>query len=292
MDLKTFVADGWRDHADNARGVADRIGEGLALVTDETEIASLAALANHVFGDHLAAWREGLAFFDRISALPSFVADGPSGQALRRCTASLALAAGIEDVRPALPASDRIRVGAMAAASLAEHDAPRATTLFEDAVEQARSAGLVADDPANRSLAVAGNNLAGTLEQKVGRSPAERELMILAAQTARHYWAIAGTWLETERAEYRLAMTWLQAGDLAQAREHAQACLEIVQANGSAALEAFFGWEALGRVERAAGNPPGHAHALAMARQAFDRIDADDQVWCRESLTALEASAA
>lgn len=292
MDLKTFVADGWRDHADDARGVADRLGEGLALVTDEADVASLAALANHVFGGHLGAWREGLAFFDRIPELPSFVVNGTSGQTLRRCTASLALAAGIEDKRPGLPVSDGIRVGAMAAASLAEHDAARATTLFGDAIEQARSAGLAAADPTNRALAVAGNNLASTLEQKAGRSPAERELMILAAQTARHYWAIAGTWLETERAEYRLAMTWLQAGDLAQAREHAQVCLEIVEANGSIALEAFFGWEALGRVERAAGNPTGHAHALAMAKQAFERIDADDQGWCRESLTALEAPSA
>lgn len=289
MDLKTFVADGWRDHADDARGVASRLGEGLVLVTDEAEIAGLAGLANHVFGDHLGAWREGLAFFERISALPSFVADGTSGQTLRRCVASLALAAGIEDMRPGLAVLDRIRVSAMAAASLTEHDVERATTLFGDAIEQARSAGLARADPANRALAVAGNNLASRLEEKAGRNPAERELMILAAQTARHYWEIAGTWLETERAEYRLAMTWMQAGDLAQARAHAQACLEIVEANSSVPLEAFFGWEALGRVERAASNRTGHAHALAMARQAFERIGENDQSWCRESLTALEA---
>jgi len=289
MDLKTFVANGWRDHGDDARGVADRLADGLALVTEEAQIPDLLGLANHVFGDHLGAWREGLAFFDRVGALPSFAVDGTSGHTLRRCTASLALAGDIEDMRPGLPMSDRIRVSAMAASSLAEHDVARATTLLTDALEQARSAELAVADPAHRALAVAGNNLACTLEQKVGRGAAERDLMILAAQTARRHWEIAGTWLETERAEYRLAMTWMQADDLAQAREHAQACLEIVEANGSVALEAFFGWEALARVERATGNRTGHAHALAMASQAFERIGADDQGWCRESLTALEA---
>jgi hypothetical protein len=245
-----------------------------------------------VYGEHLGAWREGLAYLERLSAVASVAPGGASGAALRRCTASLALAAGIDDARPGLSLSDRIRVGAMAAASLAERDVARALELFEEALEQARSAPLDASNPANRALAATGNNLAVALERKQLRSDGERALMVLAAQTARHYWAIAGTWLETERAEYRLAMTWLQAGDLAQAREHAQACLEIVEANGSVALEAFFGWEALGRVERAAGNRTGHAHALAMARPAFERINADDQGWCRESLTALEASAA
>ena len=291
MDLKTFVADGWRDHADDARGVADRLGDGLALVTEEAQIPDLAGLAHHVYGEHLGAWREGLAYLDRLSAQPHVDPAGASGSALRRCSASLALAAGIEDRRPSLSTSDRIRAGAMAAASLAEHDIGRATHLFEEALELARSAPLDASDPANRALAATGNNLAVALEGKPSRSDAERALMILAAQAGRHYWAIAGTWLETERAEYRLAMTWMQADDLAQAREHAQACLEIVDTNGSVALEAFFGWEALGRVERAAGNRTGHAHALAMAERAFGGIAADDQGWCRESLVALQAPA-
>ena len=65
----------------------------------------------------------------------------------------------------------------------------------------------------NRALAVAANNLASSLEERSTRSAGERELMILAAQTARHYWGRAGGWLETERAEYRLAMSWVQAGD-------------------------------------------------------------------------------
>lgn len=67
------------------------------------------------------------------------------------------------------------------------------------------------DHPAFRALAVTGNNLACTLEEKNHRSLQETELMILASRTARKYWELAGGWLEISRAEYRLAMNYLQA---------------------------------------------------------------------------------
>jgi len=289
MDFNTFMSQAWDDHATDARAVAQRLHEGIALVADEPQLARLADLAHHVHGEHLGDWRSGIAFIERLATLPAFVPDGPSGQTLRRCLASLALSAGDEPDVAALSSSDRIRVGALAASNLAQHDTTFAGRLLRDALDRARAAGLSATDPMNRSLAVTGNNIACTLEEKPGRSDDERALMILAAQTARHYWAIAGTWLETERAEYRLAMTWLQASDLAQARSHAQSCLEIVAANDGAALERLFGWEALGRVERAAGNATGHAHALARAREAFAGLADVDKAWCAASVDELAA---
>lgn len=289
MDFKTFIDQAWHDHATDAAAVARRLDDGIVLVGDEAQLNQLMNLAHHVCGEHLGEWREGIAFIERLTALPAFAADGASGQARARSVASLRLAAGEEVGRAGLSPSDRIRVAAMAASSLAEHDTTRAKRLLQDALDLARRSGLPAADPMNRALAVTGNSLASALEQKAVRSPDERALMILAAQTGRHYWALAGTWLETERAEYRLAMSWLQAGDLARAREHAQACLEIVAANDGAALERLFGWEALGRVERAAGNATGHAQALARAREAFAELDEADKSWCAPSLAQLAA---
>ena len=287
MDFNTFMSQAWADHATDARAVAQRLHEGLALVADEPQLARLADLAHHVHGEHLGEWQAGIDFIERLARLPAFVAEGPSGQTLRRCLASLGLSVGAEPDLAALSPSDRIRVEALAATNLAQHDAARATRLLQEALARARRSALAATDPMNRALAVTGNNVACTLEEKPDRSPGERELMILAAQTARHYWAIAGTWLETERAEYRLAMTWLQAGDPAQARTHAQNCLDIVAANEGAALERLFGWEALGLVERAAGNATGHAQALTRAREAFAVLGEDDKSWCAASLAKL-----
>ena len=291
MDYSTFHSQAWHDHVTVTREVAQRLSQGVALVTTESQLTQLAQLAQHVHGAHLGEWRAGTAFIEGLAALSLFQPEGASGQSLRRCLASLALAAG--DERAAglghMSPSDRIRVGAMAAADLAEHDTTRSARLLQAALDEAARAGLAAADPMHRALAVAGNDLACGLEEKTGRSTAERALMILAAQTARRHWAIAGAWLETERAEYRLALTWLQAGDLAQARTHAQNCLEIVAANDGAALERLFGWEALGRIERAAGNAIGHAQALAQARSAFAALDASDTSWCAASIDKLAA---
>lgn len=287
MDFDTFIGAAWDDHATDPAAVARRLDDASALVGDEAQLNRLMHLGQHVYGEHLAEWRNGVAFLDRMAALPAFVREGASGQAQRRAIAALQLSAGADAAIGDLAPSDRIRVGAMAAGNLAAHDTGRARRLLEDALDLAQRAGLPNDDPMHRALAVTGHNLACTLEEKADRSADERALMILAAQTARHHWAIAGTWLETERAEYRLANTWRQAGDLARAREHALACLEIVAANDGAALERLFGWEALGLVERAAGNAVGHAQALARAREAFAELDASDKSWCAASVEKL-----
>ena len=289
MDFDSFIDQAWTDHATDAAAVAARLqAEGLPLLTAAAQIPRFAHLAAHVHGDHLGHWQDGVHFQQQLAALPFCPAEGDTPAALRRYTACLSLAAGTHDERPALAESDRIRVTAMTAAALAAHDATRAAALLQEALADAETSGLPGNSPHARALAVTGNNLAATLEELPERSAAERALMILAAQTGRRFWAIAGTWLETERAEHRLAMTWLQAGDLVQARQHAQQCLEIVAANDGASLERFFGWEALGRIERAAANPAAHAQALAQAGAAFAALDDGDRSWCQASLDALK----
>lgn len=289
MDFKTFIDAAWDDHANDAAAVAHRLAQGIPLVGDESQLNQLMNLAHHVYGEHLGEWRGGIAFVERVSALPTFVPDGASGQARTRCLASLRMSQGSGVELGTLSPSDRIRVGAMAASNLGERDTARASRLLQDALDLAQGSGLPPTDPMNRALAVTGNSLACALEVKPTRSADQRALMILAAQTARCYWAIAGTWLETERAEYRLANTWRQAGDLGRARGHAQACLEIVAANDGPALERLFGWEALGLVERAAGNAAGHAQALSRAREAFAALAESDKGWCAASLEKLAA---
>jgi hypothetical protein len=289
MDFKTFIDKAWEDHAVEPLAVAQNLCQGTAFVSDESQLVQLAGLAHHVYGEHLGQWSEGSAFLDSLTKLAPYAADGDSGGAVRRSLASLALsqAEGRDAGLSGLSLSERIRVGAMAAANLAERDTPRALGLFQGALDQARESDIGASDPMNRALAVTANNLACTLEEKKNRSEQERELMIAAAQAARLYWERAGTWLQTERAEYRLAMTWLQAGDAARAREHARSCLALIEANDGPALERFFGWEAMGAAERQAGNTEAHAKALANARKAFAELDEANKAWCAATLGKL-----
>ncbi len=287
MDFDGFLERAWQDHAEHAAAVAVRLPGGIPLVAEEAQLLRLMNLAHHLHGEHLGDWRAGLDMLDRLAALPTYVAEGPSGQAWRRSVASLRLSQGSATALDSLSVSDRVRVSAMAACNLVRFDSARAKHLLDGALAQAD--GLPRDDPMNRALAVAGNNLAATLEELPERSAAQCELMLLAARTTRRYWEIAGTWLETERAEYRLSRAFLLAGDPGQARLHAQACLDIVSANQGEALERFFGWEALGLATRAEGDATTHSQAVTHARKAFDELDESDKSWCAESLEKLAA---
>lgn len=292
MSFTDFVTDAWDKHAAQPDWVAGRLAvEGLALVAEPAHVAPLAQLIHHVFGEHLGRWDDGLDALQALASHPVCVPGESGAQAVQRCQASLALCAGRPDTRSGMSPSDAIRVTALAAAALAEQQTPRAMQLLQDALARSDAAQLPPDDAAHRALAVAGNNLACTLEEKAERNSDEVALMVLAAQTGRRFWAIAGGWLETERAEYRLAMTWVQAGDLARARQHAQACLDIVQREAAPPLEHFFAWEALAVVARAAGSTDAPS-AVAQAHRAFARLDDGDRGWCQACLDKLGPVAA
>jgi len=288
MDFDTFIDDLWERHVDDSPTVARRLSaEGLALCREVAQVLPLARLAHHVYGDHLGQWAAGIALQQRIAALPH--ADGAGRAAVQRFIASLSLAGQQGDLRDRLDAADATWATALAAGTLGSHDAARAGELLHDAVARFAAAGLPDEAPCTRALAVTGNNLAAGLEEHATRSDAERELMILAAQTGRRFWALAGSWLEIERAEYRLAHSWLKAGNAGQARHHAEACLAIVGAHGDVALERFFGHEALLLAARALGDAAAADAASTAMRSGFDTLSPDDQAWCRAALDKLAA---
>lgn len=291
--LQTFVDDGWARHTEAPQGVADRLPEGLALVSSEQDVVALANLGHHVWGAHLGQWEQGIAFVRHLTEQARAGGHLPPGSeadpTCRRLTASLLLCQGSFDGRDALSACDHIFVTAMASAALASHDTPRALSLMNEALLAAQAAGLPDSDPVNRALAVTTNNLAATLEEQPVRSDEERHLMIAAAQAARRYWAIAGTWLHVERAEFRLAHTWLKAGDPTRALGHARSCLAIVAEHQGAPLERFFGHEPLVLAERALGNDAGADAAISAMRVAFAELSDDDRAWCAETLHKLGA---
>jgi hypothetical protein len=295
MDFDTVLARAWNDHADDAPAVAARWPELRSRVVDEAQLVRLAALMRHVHGVHLGEWQRGSEALNALRALDVYRDDGLGGDALRRELASLSRSADPEaagddaaaDPDARLPPSDRVRVAAMTAENLVARDAARAARWLRRAIALADESGLPNSDPMHRAIAVTSHNLACTMADLPRRSDDERALMILAAQASRHHWERAGTWLEIERAEYRLALTWLHAGDPAQARRHAQACLDGATANHAPALEHFFAWEALGRVAQAAGDAAEHRHAIERARAAFAQLSEDDRGWCRASLDQL-----
>jgi len=289
VEFDAFLNQAWHDHADDPAGVAARLqSEAAARVTADAQLARLVSLVHHVWGEHLGRWEEGLAALDALAELEAATPAGEGVQTLRRCRSALCLSAGYASALDELDISGAVRARALAATNLSERDSHRAALLLDEADAAHEAAALPATDAATRALAVAGWNIACTLEARAERSAGQRALMIRAAELSRRHWARAGGWLEVERCEYRLAITCLQAGEQARAQRHARQCLDIVRANDGPALERFFAWEALARVAHALCDDAGHAHALAAAREAYAGLEEADRVWVEPSLAAIE----
>lgn len=290
MTLDNFIDQAWNDHATDSKAVAGRLQQGLDLVTENSQIPGVVHLAAHVFGEHLGQWNDGINFLDGLKNLKAFQPHTDSQTAIERSVAALKLAGGMISDLQLFVNSDQIRIYASAAAALCgQSQVNKASDYFKKALEMAQT-GLNIENPAIRALAVTSNNLAATLEEKETRSTEETQLMILAALTGRKFWEIAGTWLNVERAEYRLCMSYLKAGQLPQALEHAQLCLEIIEQNKAESMEYFFGYEALALVEKARSNHIGFEKAVEHAKKHFELIEnTGDKSWCKSSLEKLLA---
>jgi hypothetical protein len=287
MTLDNFLNQAWTDHATDAKGVAQRLPQALALLTENKQIPGLVHLAAHVFGEHLAQWEQGIEFLQQIQKQSVFEPQTESQIIIDRNVASLKMASGARLDLQSFGKSDQIQIYASAAAGLAMHEATQALGYLEKALALAQDLDIT--DPANRALAVKGNNMAAALEEKENRSSQENDLMIRAAQIGRKFWEIAGTWLHVERAEYRLAMSYLKSGQPEQASEHAQLCLNVVEQNKAEPMEYFFGYEAAAWVEKARGNAAAFQQAVQSAEKYFELMSEADKPWCQATMNRLRA---
>lgn len=298
--LLDVVNQGWADHAKDPAGVLGRLADALPLVTEPGHVPAFAALAAHVAGEHLGRYDDGLALLDRLAARDVAAPASPEAKVVRRQQAALQLAAGRRGASDRLEAaarvpgqtlaSSRIRVAAFASAMLAGQGRPDAAgALLDEALGLAADALPSGADPAARALAVTGNNMACALEEKADRTPAETSLMVRAAAAGLRWWSVAGTWLETERAHYRLAASLRKAGRAAEAVVHARACLRIVEANGGDPFERCFAHEGVAAAAAAAGDVAGARAARDAAAALLPAIeDAGARAAATEAVAALD----
>lgn len=290
MDVQASVDAGWARHAEHPDVVFE---EALALV-GEAPADSVAALGNllfHVGGEHLGRFA---AVDAAVARLVPVALDAAAASPLFRILAACALCTGAPEqarahesraVGDPVVNSGLVR-GLAASALAAQGRTSEAAASFEAALELAHTTeGL------HRSIAITGNNLAIGLELRASRTPEEDTLLLTAAQTARVFWERAGTWLNVERAEYRLAMTRLARGEPGLAAVHAEHVLAIVRENGGNPGEAFFGWEALARARHAEGDSPGARGARDHAAACVPAV-ADDgfRSYCVGALDKLDAT--
>jgi hypothetical protein len=285
--IAAFIDTAWSDHADDARGVAERLPQGLALIeADPAQAAAFVHLAEHVLLGHLA---DGAAMQRMADGLQRHAADQPALQAaLDRSAMAVQLLRGDRVDTAALAPVNAVRATA-ALGRAARRDADGARALMHRATALADA--TTGDTDVLKSLAAGWNNIAGQLQSEA-RHPATDPLMMGAAQRSREVWAVAGTWVNVERADYFLARCAATLGDSAQALRHAQSCLAICLANDADAYECFFAHESLGEAFVANGDTGAARHELAHMRKLMPEVGDDNRADCRGCIDKLAATLA
>lgn len=287
MTFDTFIESAWNDHADRPQEVADRLAASLDQVQAASHIAPFARIATHVFGEHLGQWQRGIDVLDSLRALPAFDGGSDAAGALARSVAVLRYGGGERSAIATLSREDQVAVLAVVAAAWAGRgDFKGAIAAYEEALERS-GAGLTPTAAALRALAVGGNNLAAALEEKNDRDPIETRGMLMAAEGGLTYWKLAGTWLEEERAEYRLTRSRLAAGQPAAAVESAGRCLEVCKRNHAPPFELFFAHAVVALACRAAGSRDDYAIHRAEAQRIYDQVGEDERDFCASDLAEL-----
>lgn len=292
MDLDALLKAAWNQHAEDPQAVADQLVANGHRLETSAQVAPFVRLLVHVYGEHLGQWQRGAEVINTLRQQLPFAPDDAATVTLRKAVATLRYANGDASALEGLGGPERASALATAASAFAgRHESTRAIVAFTEALRIAER-GLPTGSPTLRDLAVTSNNLAATWEEKADRQPNETTAMLLAAHTALKYWKLAGTWLEEERAEYRLARSLLQAGQADAAVDPAQRCVDVCTRNGAPAFELFFAYAVLGMAQRAAGQADAFHHSHAAALAHWQQIPEEDRVWCQEDLAALGSPAA
>ncbi len=288
MDFDTALGQAWDDHADHPQAVAERLPQLLARIEQPAQVGACAQLAAHVLGEHLGRWSQGLGLLDVLAHHPA--CDATGRHAVARQAAALRVASGEHVEATGVQDDERVAALALAAAMLAGRGASaRALATYREALALA-DAGLPAGSPAARALAAGGNNLAAALEERHDRDAAVTAGMVAVAESALHWWRIAGGWLEEERAEYRLARSLLAAARPADALRHGQRCAALCEANDAPAFERFFAAAVQALAHRAAGDAAGFEASRRLALTQLEAVPAGERAWCEAERRELDAT--
>jgi hypothetical protein len=292
MDLDALLKAAWNDHGDAPQAVAVRLLDNYKSVETSAQVAPFVRLLVHVFGEHLGQWQLGVGAVESLRKQLAFAPDDAARTTLQKAVATLRYAGGDASALEGLDQAQRASALATAASAFAGRQMmARAIAAFTEALRIAEL-GLPEGSPTVRDMAVTANNLAAMWEAKSDRQPSETTAMLLAAHAALKYWKLTGTWLEEERAEYRLVRSLLQAGQADAAIAPAQRCVDVCLRNSAPAFELFFGYAALGTAYRTAGQTEAFVRSREAAMAQWQQIPDEDRVWCQDDLQALGSPAA
>lgn len=282
------ISSWWVRHAEETQLVSVEIHDNISELSGalpESDCLAYARITMHVFGAHLGSFSEARALMQKLM---QHNAEIKSLEFLNLQLAILDLAETHCYKTDNFSFSDQIKIQAGA---VQIHVGLDQTELAQEKYQKALNLMQSFDESENNSydlliaykaMAISSNNLACQYEEEVNLTAAESALMLQAAHRAREFWEKAGSWLEIERAEYRLSQSYLKTGNLKTSERHARLCLEICNANRAPALEFFFAYQAMAMAK------PDSVSDRTQATEYFNKLDEADKSWCEAELNKLK----
>ena len=292
LSLSAWLAQAQDRHADAPQAVAEGLRARAPTLPADEDGAQALRLAEHVWLAHLGD-PAGLAAL--VAALPAAWSGGAAapdaGPAVARARIAWALAMLAGQAAPPLPQAACWRALQNLVLALARQGRWAQAEAWLLADEVAAAACGASD--AGRAYAASANNVAQDLAAGPRGDAARDHLMLVAARLSQRAWAQAGTWLQQQRAEYRLALCHAVLGQGEAALAHARRCLSACQAGDGQqpadAVEHFFAFEALARAHHAANDAAGASLAAGRMAALLPDIDEADglRAWCEQAVHDL-----
>ncbi len=203
--LRESLLRDWQEHTKQPTAVAARLRERLACPMGEQDLIELAALATHVFGEHLGDWQAGMGYLDQLVDAHG---DAPA-ESLRRIDRQHAVLERLEDVNASLDrfdANDRLYITALALPAITLQ---RSVAEAETAVAEAMHLLASNDCHAYRKLfGVVTANLVCDLLDRSALSAARRRLLIVLAEKSHALWLQEGDETDREKSAFRLMQSY------------------------------------------------------------------------------------
>ncbi len=237
-DASTLLQDANACHDDDPPRAAALLGQTNATELKTDEHPLFAFLLNHVLGEKLGRWAQAHAALQalhtsrapavlRQAAVAAQLAGDPTAAAA--CTQALALACG----GPASLAAELVNLASAAFITPTQGAASAGQTVLA-ALQPLHAPAWQTSTPFDTAAAAQCNNLAAALSERALPDYAEPALcgaLLLAAERSQFLWQRAGSWVQRERAHHGRAVALNTVKLSAAAAEHAQAGLDLLDAN-------------------------------------------------------------
>ncbi|MCA8298662.1 hypothetical protein LGN19_33240 [Burkholderia sp. AU30198] len=203
--LRESLLRDWHDHTKQPTAVAARLRERLAFPMDAQDLVELAALATHVFGEHLGDWQAGMGYLDQLVDAHE---DAPA-DSLRRIDRQHAVLERLEDANASLDrfdADDRVYITALALPAITlQRSVAEAETAFAEAMHLLASSDC---HEHHRLFGVVTANLVCDLLDRSALSAARRRLLVVLAEKSHALWLQEGDETDREKAAFRLMQSY------------------------------------------------------------------------------------